>query len=88
MSFSWSSSTISETKSLLTNYDYILLFGYHNWILRRYISFFKNNIGCIYAEQMQYFLDVCVCDQVACHFFLLLLLLIGILLKEKSCKYI
>lgn len=93
ISFSWSSSTISvlknnETKSLLINYDYILLFGYHNWILKRYISFFFffNNIGCIYAEQMQYFLDVWGCDPVACLFFFFLLT--WKLLKEKSCKYI
>jgi len=62
-------------------------FGYHNWILKRCISFLKKiNIGFIYAEQMQYFLDVCVCNHVACHFFILLL--IWILVKEKSCKYI
>lgn len=57
----------NETKSVLTDYKYILLFGYHNWILRRYISV-SNNIGCIHAEQMQYFLDVWGCDAVACHF--------------------
>ncbi len=39
------------------------------FIITGYISF-SNNIGCIYAEQMQYFLDVWGCDAFACNFFI------------------